>query len=210
MLTDIVITASFYFLLLGNAIAVLIGILLLCAPQVLQRLNTAGNRWFSSRKMGRSLNTHIDTNQIVLSHPRVFGLLLIVASAFVLVDGGTYFVTTPVEVGAQLIADLIPIPISNRPLWEVVWVSSGTFILFGGIAGAILGILMLTRIDLLVRLNVAASREYSGRKLSKPVEIERKGFNETLLKYPRIWGVVVTVIALYVLFGLLPFVASFQ
>ena len=210
ILTDIVITASLYLLLLGNAVAVLIGILVLCAPQVLQPLNTASSRWFSSRKMGRSLDTHIDTDQIVLNHPRVLGALLIVASVLVLVKGGVYFVMTPPEVGAQLIADLIPVPRSAQPLWEVVWISSGMVILLGALVGAILGVLILIRIDLLARLNIAASREYSVRIWSKSIEIERTGFDKNVLKYPRVWGAVVAVFALYVLVMLLPFVTSIK
>jgi hypothetical protein len=209
-LTDIAFVVSLKLLVLGNVVAVLIGLLALCAPRLLKRLTTAGNLWFSSRKMGRHMDTHINTDHIVLKHPRVSGVLLILASVLVLVKGGGYFITTPPAAGAQLITDLIPIQRSVQSFWEVVWLSLGTFILLGAFAGTVLGVLALSRDDLLARLNTAASRETSTRKWSKTAETVRSSFDKKLLEYPRFLGAVVIAFALYVLVILLPLVAPFM
>ena len=205
-LTDIAFVVSLKLLVLGNVVAVLIGLLALCAPRVLKRLNTAGNLWFSSRKMGRHMDSHIDTDHIVLKHPRVSGVLLILASVLILVKGGGYFVATPPAAGARLITDLIPIQRSVQSFWEVVWLSLGMFILLGAFAGTVLGILALGKDDLLARLNTAANREFSTRNLSKPMDTVRSGFEKKLLEHPRLLGAVVTAFALYVLVTLLPLI----
>ncbi len=209
MITDIAFSASLKLLVLGNAVAVLIGLLALCAPRLLQRLNTAGNLWFSSRKMGRSLDSQIDTDHIFLKYPRVFGVLLILASVLILVKGGGYFIEVPVATGAQLIADLVPIQRSMQSIWEVVWLFSGMVILLGAVVGIVLGILALSRDDLLARLNTAASRNISTRRWSKTLDTVRPDFDKKLLKHPRLWGAVVTAFALYALVILLPLVAHF-
>ena len=206
-LTDVAFSASLMLLVLGNAVAVLIGLLALCAPRVLQRLNTVGDVWFSSRKMGRQIDTQIDTNHIFLKYPRVLGVLLILGSVLILVKGGGFFIGIPVAAGAQLIADLIPIKRSMQSIWEVVWLSSGMVILLGAVVGIVLGILALSRDDLLARLNTAASRNISTRRWSKTLDTVRPDVDKKLLKHPRLWGAVVTAFALYALVILLPLVA---
>ena len=207
ILTDIAFSASLKLLVLGNAVAVLIGLLALCAPRLLQRLNTAGNHWFSSRKMGRSLDSQIDTDHMFLKYPRVFGVLMILASVLILVKGGGYSIRVSVAIGAQLIADLIPIQRSMQPIWEIVWLSSGIVILLGAVVGIVLGILALSSDKLLARLNTAASRNFSTRRFSKMLDTVQPGIDKKLLEHPRLWGAVVTAFALYALVILLSLAA---
>lgn len=71
-----------WLLVIGNALCVLVGLLMLFSPGVLSRLETVADTWYSVRKapppQAQTHNTGID--QWVLANPTVSGIALIVMS----------------------------------------------------------------------------------------------------------------------------------
>lgn len=69
------------FLLIGNGICVLVGLLLLFAPRLLSRLENYADMWYSVRKRTQTLSQmHIEVDQWVLAHPTVSGITLTILS----------------------------------------------------------------------------------------------------------------------------------
>lgn len=70
-----------YFLLTGNALVLLVGLLMVFAPRWLSRLITYSDQWYSVRQHTRALGQmHLDVDQWVLAHAKVSGVALIIMS----------------------------------------------------------------------------------------------------------------------------------
>jgi hypothetical protein len=205
-LLEIGVTATLWTLILGNSVAVALGLLALCAPTLLQRFDQWGNLWISSRRAGRPLEVNIDSDGVVLRRPVVSGGLLIAGSALVLVQGGAFFLDTSPAAGAALLSGLFSPGAFTQSFWEIAWLSGAAIILLGALLGLVLGCLVLIRSDLLARLNASASRSYSTRSWLKPVETPHRELEENLLRHPRLWGAVVVLFGVYVLIALIAYV----
>lgn len=65
------------FLLVGNALCVIVGVMLLFFPRVLSTLEGYTDKWYSFRKQTRSLHEpYIEVDQWILAHPTVSGVTL--------------------------------------------------------------------------------------------------------------------------------------
>jgi len=65
------------FLLIGNGVCVVVGLLLLFLPKCLSSLEVYTDRWYSLRKHTRPLNLmHFGIDNWVLTHPTIFGVTL--------------------------------------------------------------------------------------------------------------------------------------
>lgn len=70
-----------WFLLIGNGLCILIGLLLLFSPHWLYRLENFADMWFSLRKKTQRLTQmHVGVDQWVLAHPTVSGVTLMILS----------------------------------------------------------------------------------------------------------------------------------
>ena len=70
-----------WFLLIGNALCILIGVSLIFAPQILSRLERYTDFWFSLRQRTKVLaEMHHQPDEWVLAHPTISGITLIVLS----------------------------------------------------------------------------------------------------------------------------------
>lgn len=70
-----------WFLVIGNALCALVGVLMLFSPALLSRLEAVADMWYSVRKRTLPLTqTHTEVDQWVLAHPTVSGIALIVMS----------------------------------------------------------------------------------------------------------------------------------
>lgn len=69
------------FLLTGNILVLLVGLLLMLAPHWLSRVIAYSDQWYSVRKRTRTLaKMHLEVDEWVLAHAKVSGLALIVMS----------------------------------------------------------------------------------------------------------------------------------
>ncbi len=65
------------FLLLGNAMCILVGVMLLFFPHLLSSIETYTDKWYTLRKQTRPLHeSYIEVDQWVLAHPTVSGVTL--------------------------------------------------------------------------------------------------------------------------------------
>lgn len=77
-------TAIRAFLVGGNAVALVAGVVIAVRPSVLKGLEGTANTWVSTRQMGQRLDVqHRHFDRLVINRPRLFGLMLIAAGAYV-------------------------------------------------------------------------------------------------------------------------------
>jgi hypothetical protein len=69
------------FLLIGNALCVIVGAMLLFFPHVLSTVESYTDKWYTFRKQTRPLHeSYLEIDQWVLAHPTVSGVTLSVLS----------------------------------------------------------------------------------------------------------------------------------
>jgi hypothetical protein len=65
------------FLLIGNALCIVVGVMLLFFPHVLSTIESYTDKWYSLRKQTRPLHeSYIEVDKWVLAHPTVSGVTL--------------------------------------------------------------------------------------------------------------------------------------
>lgn len=79
----------FWALVLGNALALVIGVIILLRPSLLKPLEASANRWVSMRQAMRPLDqSHDGADRLVRQYPRASGLALLVAGLFLVATFG--------------------------------------------------------------------------------------------------------------------------
>lgn len=75
--------AVFWFLVVGNLVAAVIGLVILLWPSALKPLEAMANHWVSVRQAARPLDdSHDIADRLVRRHPRTSGVLLLLAGLF--------------------------------------------------------------------------------------------------------------------------------
>lgn len=76
-------TSVFWFLVVGNIVALAIGAMILLRPHMLEQLEKSANRWVSLRQISRPLEkSHDAMDHMASRHPKVIGAVLLVAGLF--------------------------------------------------------------------------------------------------------------------------------
>lgn len=74
-----------YILLSGNAAAFLVGLVVLIRPSLLKNIETWSNHWLETDRLFGKLDQRVDLdNRIIPEHPRLFGLLVVIGSLFIM------------------------------------------------------------------------------------------------------------------------------
>lgn len=90
-LVEIVATSAKWFLVSGNAAALLVGIGLLFFPEPLAKVEARANKWYSLRRHTRALNTmHLGLDQWILAYPRPAGLVILLLGTLIAVRLGLF------------------------------------------------------------------------------------------------------------------------
>jgi hypothetical protein len=72
-----------WFLILGNLVGAIIGLVILLRPSALKPLEAVANRWVSVRQAARPLDEpHDEADRLVLEYPRASGTLLLLAGLY--------------------------------------------------------------------------------------------------------------------------------
>jgi len=69
-----------WFLIAGNALAVLVGLVMYLAPDKLPQITRLTDHWYSTRKYVRGAESMVETDQLSLRHPRIFGVVILLAA----------------------------------------------------------------------------------------------------------------------------------
>lgn len=185
------------FLVVGNLLASVIGVIMLAAPRHLKALFQFSNRWISTRKMTKPLEKPRPADHILLRYPRVFGAILLVSAALILVKGTIFVTDLSAADGGKLLRDLYgDVSVSNGA-WESLWISLVAFIVLGTLTAIGVGLMSLFRVGQLLHWARDANRWISTRKMTKPLDTPYYFLDELIVAQPRLWGGAITALALF-------------
>ena len=194
LLVSVLGQALYILLLLGVALGLLVGILLLIDSQRVLRWNAYLNRWMSTGESSRVLDQPHDLNRIVYRSHRVVGVVVLAASLYAL-DVLVFNIQTRTLV--HIFRDLA------NPATLQLFVEGARLFLIGGNALAILvGIILVLRPSLLKGVEGWTDRRYSSRLSSPNLDEPRYQPDEFVRAHLRLAGIVAAGGSLFVLLSL--------
>ena len=184
-------------LIFGNVFALIIGVLMLVAPPQLSALFKFSNRWISTRKITKPLEKPRPTERVVLRYPRVLGVILLASAALILIKGAIFITGMSVADGGRLLARLYVAADISSNLWESLWISLIAFIAMGTVMAVAVGLMSLFQLGKLKHWAESINRWVSTRQLTKPLDTPHYQLDKLVVAQPRVWGGVITVLALF-------------
>jgi len=193
-LSPIVNQTIFVLLLLGSALALVAGLLLLFDSQRAFRIGEWLDRWVSTRTAMRPLETQHSISRPLYRMHRLVGLLICAGALYALV------VLASIEGGAAMTKSMSGL----GPGRFVSWISESlrVILLTGNAAALLFGLVFILRPSSLRSLEAWADRSISGRKATKPLEVMHRPADQFARSHPRLVGALVVVGSLYVLVNL--------
>jgi hypothetical protein len=185
------------FLICGNVLAVFIGVLMLVAPRRLGDLFRTGNRWISTRRLIKPLDTPHPTDRAMLRYPRALGAVLLASAALILVKGAIFISEVSVADGGRMLARLYPGSRLPDGAWESLWLSLIGLIMLGAVLAVVVGLMALFRLRWLTRWAESVNRWVSTRQATRPLETPRYALDNIVSARPRLWGGIIAVLALF-------------
>ena len=196
------------FLIVGNIFAVVVGVLMMTVPQRLRSWFSAGKHGISLRKLTKPLDTSHDTDHALLKHPQWLGAAMLAGSALILIKGTIFISGVSAVEGGRLLARLYLATKLPSGAWETLWLSMISLIMLGASLALVVGLLLMFDIKTLKRWSKTCNRWISLRQVMKPSDKPSYGLDKLVRDTPRIWGGVITLLALYVTFMLIGFMRA--
>ena len=178
-------------LLLGAALGVITGLLLIVDSARAHRISATLNRWVSTRAAMRPLAEYRSIKKPLYRMHRLVGGLICAGAIYSLIVLGSPYGISAV---AKSLSGLGPPRFSS-------WIAQSlTLILLAGNLGALIfGVFFLVRPSSLKGLEAWADRQVSGRRRTKPLEEQRFPLDEFSRARPRVVGTLVLLGGLFVL-----------
>ena len=190
-------SVGLWFLLVGNIFAVLVGVLMLIAPQRLERWAHLANRWVSTHALTERLEQMHDVDSYAFKHARIVGLALLSGSLFILVQGGQFVRHLSVADGGSLLADLFDSPNLPAAVWEILWLSLVILLVLGALLALVVGLLGLFGRSRLQWLLGVANRWISTRRGTEALDAPHYPLDATIRHRPRLWGAAIALLGTY-------------
>lgn len=192
-------SALYYMILLlicGNLFALFIGVLMLVSPRWLSGFFNLTNRWISTRRMTRPLETPLPTDRAMLRYPRVLGAIMLASAALILVKGAIFISEVSVADGGRMLARLYSGTKMSGGAWETLWLGLIIVIIVGAVLAILVGAMSFFRLGKLERWAENVNRWVSTRQLTKPLDMPHYPLDNIVRANPRLWGGVIAVLAL--------------
>lgn len=191
-------------LIAGNLFTLLIGVMMLVAPQRLASMFKVSDRWVSTKRAFEPLDIVHETDNIALRYPRVLGVILVVGAAFILIRGGIFAASLSAAEGGRLLARIFGAGKIPSAAWEVLWLNLVAVVLLGALMALVLGVLSLYRKqEILQRLFGVANRWVATHHIFDQLDKPYYGLNKLIHEKSRIWGACITVFSLCAIFLLI-------
>lgn len=193
-LSQIVNEAVAIFLVLGAAVGLVAGLMLVFDSARAFRIGERLDRWVSTRAAIRPLEEHRSIAKPMYRMHRLVGMLICAGALYALAVLGTPAGETAI---VKSLSTLGP------PRFAAWLAESLRFVLLAGNAAAfVFGVLFILRPSALKGFEAWADRRISGRKASKPLEVMRNPAEKFVRAHPRVIGAAVILGSLYVLLNL--------
>ena len=194
LLVSVLGQALYILLLLGVALGLLVGILLLIDSQRVLRWNAYLNRWISTGESLRVLDQPHDLNRIVYRSHRILGLVVLAAALYAL-DVLVFNIQTRALV--HIFRDL-----ANPATLQLFAESVRWFLVAGNVLAILVGMILVLRPSLLKGVEGWTDRRYSPRLSSPNLDEPRYQPDEFVRAHLRLAGIVAAGGSLFALLSL--------
>ena len=184
-------------LVLGNLFALFIGVLMLLAPRQLDKISQLSNRWISTRRLTKPLAMSRPTDRTMLRYPRVLGAIMLASASLILIKGAIFISKMSIADGGKLLARLFSGTALSRDAWEALWAGLIAIIMVGAVLAVVVGLMSFFKLGKLTHWAESVNRWVSTRQLSKPLDIPHYHLDQLVQTQPRLWGGVITAVALF-------------
>ena len=185
------------FLIAGNLFAIVIGVLLMAAPEWMAVLRDFSNRWISTRQLTKPLDVPHETDHAMLRYPRTLGAIMLASGSLILVKGGLFVYGLSVTEGGRLLAHFFGVRNMTLSVWESLWLTLMSVIMLGALLALLVGVLSLFMTPTLERIVKIANTWLTVRRTLKPLTKPNYKFDRMVTGNPRLWGGAIVVVALY-------------
>lgn len=196
---------ALWLLLIGNIFAVLVGLLLVVAPQQLARWSRLPNKWISTQAFGDRLEQMHDIDRYAFRRPRLLGVLLLAGAVFILLQGGLFVRRLGIADGGRMLATVFDGWMMAPTLWEALWLSLVILLAFGALLALLVGLLGLFGQAGLHGLVRVANRWISTRRSTEALDSPHYWLEELIRQRPRLWGAGIVLLGTYAVASLLWF-----
>lgn len=187
-------------LIAGNLFALLLGVLMLVAPQRLASMFNVSDRWVSTKRTFEPLDMVHDTDTISFRYPRVLGAILVLGAAFILIRGGIFAAGLSAAEGGRLLARVFGVGKIPPVVWEIFWVSMVAFIMLGALLALVVGVLSFYKKETLQRWSVFANRWVATHHVFEQLDKPHYGLNRIVHEKAQVWGLGIIVFSLCAIF----------
>jgi len=194
LLVSVLGQALYILLLLGVALGLLVGILLLIDSQRVLRWNAYLNRWISTGESLRVLDQPHDLNRIVYRGHRILGLVVLAAALYALDVLVFNIQTRPL---AHIFRDL-----ANPATLQLFADGARWFLVAGNVLAILVGMILVLRPSLLKGVEGWTDRQYSPRLSSPNLDEPRYQPDEFVRAHLRLAGIVAAGGSLFALLSL--------
>lgn len=179
-------------LLVGCAVAFMVGLGLLLVPRWVLYLNRIGDRWFSSRRLLHCVSEPVDFDRWVFKHRRLFGFFLLILAIMTIVQlvWGYDSVRTVRVFGQYFNIEIV------RLIEQIVYL----LVCVGTGVGLIVGCLLLLTERGALLMTLKKSHWYSSRTATKFLETpyHYRGPERLASTHPRLLGILLILGSFYV------------
>jgi hypothetical protein len=186
--------ALYILLLLGAALGVLVGVMLLVDSQRVLRWNAYLNRWISTGDSFSALDQPRDIKRIVYRRHRIVGLVVLAGALYAL-DVLVFNIQTRPLV--RVFRDL-----ANPGTLELFVEAVRLFLVAGNIAAIVVGLVLIFRPSLLKGVEGWSDRQYAARLSKQDLDAPRYQPDQWVSAHPRVAGVLAAGGGLFVLLSL--------
>jgi hypothetical protein len=190
---SILLHALFNFLILGSLAGLCAGALLIFRPHWLERIGVFSNRWVSTRRLNRALESTITLDPWIYRYNRLSGGIILLGALYLL-----YFFTVSLDKESALLglSHHFHVPVTYvRELFDPLALLS----ILGATFALVISLFVIFRPSLLKGLEGKANQWVSLRSALKPLEIPRSGIDEFAFRYAQQVGIALMVGSLYAL-----------
>ncbi|MDZ7803404.1 hypothetical protein [Thiohalophilus sp.] len=173
----------------------LYGLMLLVSPNLGLRFNRSLSQWFSLRRLGQFLDRQFHIERYFYRHAKLYGLLLIVGSGYLLYR---LFFDFPLENYAGILPGILP-----TDVWGWLLETLRIFLVLIGIFTLYIGLVVLIRPS-----NIKGLEQQANRWIATGQRPSSAGYNTAALdnvaaRAPRLFGGIVFLASIVILFILL-------
>jgi hypothetical protein len=191
-------------LLVGNVLALVVGLSLLIVPRKIIKLFSLNSvQPLTLRRVSKSLEMPRNSEKVMLRYPRVLGAALLAGGVFVLIKWSLFVSTLDAKAGGQMLMRLYADTHWPSAVWESLWLTMLVLILVGALFAILIGVLALVRVQTLKSLSSFTSRWVSTRQAAKPISRPYYGIDRFVATHPQALGGVIALLSMYTLIMIL-------